>query len=79
MTQLVENSANLGADFGGEWNGTASSLVVMEGPNFNDESAHLFPAEGFQGTPLVLAPGTYKDLTLPGLNFNDQARSIRVR
>ncbi|HEV2370888.1 MAG TPA: hypothetical protein VGS19_01855 [Streptosporangiaceae bacterium] len=74
---VVENSASLANDFGAEFDRSASSVQVIPGPDFAGQAAILCEQEGFTSQNLILAPGSYPDLTEMG--FNDKARSIAVR
>lgn len=75
---VVENSRNIAADFGSEFNDVASSVRITAGPNFAaGDEARLFRDTDFRGGEVELPPGDHRDLGVR--NFNDVVSSIIVR
>lgn len=75
---VVENSRNIAADFGSEFNDVASSVRITAGPNFAPgDEARLFRDTDFRGGEVQLPPGDHRDLGVR--NFNDVVSSIIVR
>lgn len=76
---VVEDSANIPADFGSEFNDVVTAVRVKQGPNFvAGKEAQLFRDLNFTGGKIDLPPGDYPNIGASH-GFNDVVSSIKVR
>jgi hypothetical protein len=77
---VVEDTPNIAAAFGGEFNDVTTSVRVQEGPDYRPgKKAQLFRDLNYEGGKIDLAPGNYPDLKSVGIGFNDVVSSVKVR
>jgi hypothetical protein len=76
---VVEDSANIPAEFGSEFNDVTTSVRVKKGPDFSaGKIAQLYRDLNYMGGKIDLPPGDYPNIgTSHG--FNDVVSSIKVR
>jgi len=75
---VVENSANITAQFGSEFNDVTTSVIVKQGPNYaTGNKAQLYRDPNYMGGMIELAPGSYPNIGT-SFGFNDVISSIKV-